>query len=67
MKLTIVSPAYNEVHNIKVFVEQIEEVLSNKIEEFEIIIVDDNSKDGSEEILRKLNDKFKNFRYIIRQ
>ena len=58
MKLTIVSPAYNEVHNIKVFVEQIEEVLSNKIEEFEIIIVDDNSKDGSEEILRKLNDKF---------
>jgi dolichol-phosphate mannosyltransferase len=67
MKLTIVSPAYNEVHNIKVFVEQIEEALSNKIEEFEIIIVDDNSKDGSKEILKELNNKLKNFRYIIRQ
>ena len=67
MKLSIVSPSYKEVKNLDDFTAQIQETLIYKVEDFEIIIVDDNSEDGSEEILKKLEKKYQNFRYFIRK
>lgn len=69
MKLSIVSPSYNEVGNLTEFVEQIQNILIKKFktEEFEIIIVDDNSLDGSNKILKNLKEKYKNFHYFIRK
>ena len=62
-KFTIVIPVYNEAKNLKILIPKIYRELKNK--KFEIIIVDDNSSDGTYEILKKF--KKKNFRYIIRK
>ncbi len=67
MKLSIVSPSYKEVKNLDDFTTQIHKTLLNKVEDFEIIIVDDNSEDGSEEIFQKLEKKYQNFNYFIRK
>ena len=62
-KFTIVIPVYNEAKNLKILIPKIYRELKNK--KFEIIIVDDNSSDGTYEILKKF--KKKNFRHIIRK
>ncbi len=49
MKLSVIIPCYNEKDTIK---EIVKEVLSSKIKNLEIIIVDDCSKDGTKEILK---------------
>ena len=66
MKLSIVSPSYNEVKNLNEFVDNIQGTLNTKLEKFEIIIVDDNSQDGSKQVLELLEKKYNNFRYLIR-
>jgi len=56
-KLSILIPVFNEKHTIELI---IEEVLNSKIPsglEKEIIIVDDGSKDGTREILKKIEEK----------
>ena len=63
MKFSIVIPVYNESKNIPVLVRQIYKVLKNKI--FELIIVDDDSTDGTSFIIEKL--KKKNLKYFIRK
>jgi glycosyltransferase involved in cell wall biosynthesis len=55
MKLSIIIPVYNEVNNIS---EIIKRVQATKLAS-EIIIVDDGSKDGTSEILQKLDGKRK--------
>ncbi len=50
MKLSIVIPCYNEVETIRTLVDR---VRSSPVEEKEIIIVDDDSTDGTREILRR--------------
>jgi len=56
MKISIIVPAFNEKNTIKEIIEKIENV-SLPIEK-EIIAVDDGSFDGTEEILRRLKEKF---------
>ena len=63
--LSIVIPVYNEYKNLSFLVNEIFRFV--RVDKFEIIIVDDNSKDGSHEILRKLKKRFKNFRFFIRK
>ena len=54
-KFTIVIPVYNEAKNLKILIQRFTE--NSKIK-FEIIIVDDNSNDGTYEILKKFKKKF---------
>ncbi len=64
MKLSIVIPAYNEEGNIQKTVEAFhKELAKNKIDH-EILIINDNSKDGTEKILKELRRKIKEVRYI---
>src|SRR4051812_42436363 len=49
MKLTIVIPCYNEAKTIRSIVDR---VRSAPVEEMEIIIVDDCSRDGTRDLLR---------------
>lgn len=51
-KLSVVIPAYNEIHTIE---ELIQRVLAIPYEK-ELIIVDDGSRDGTRELLEKLED-----------
>ena len=58
MKFSIIIPTFNEKNNISLLVSKIRSSL--KKYKYEIIIVDDSSTDGSENILLKLNKKHKN-------
>ena len=68
MELTIVIPTYNEKKNIEIFIPKIEkEVLKKRKIKGEIIVVDDNSPDGTARAALKLNKKYKNIKVIIRK
>ncbi len=57
MKLSIVIPVYNEKNTILEIFKVVKEVsLPSEIKEREIILVDDCSKDGTRDILKKIND-----------
>jgi len=64
MKLSIVIPAYNEEESITETVQKIEESLSKIKIDHEILIINDNSKDNTETILKELSEKNENLRYI---
>ena len=67
MKLSLVIPTYNEKENIQKLIEKIqEEFKENKIDG-EIIIVDDNSPDGTGRILENLKKKTKNLIVVHRK
>ena len=62
--LSIVVPAYKEKENIQPLVERINNSLSKT--DYEIVIVDDNSGDGSEELVAALAKKYP-VRIIVRK
>ncbi|MDD5193595.1 MAG: glycosyltransferase [Candidatus Nanoarchaeia archaeon] len=54
MKISVIIPAYNEEKNLPVLID----ALRNQTEkDFEIIVVDNNSKDKTSEVAKKLADK----------
>ena len=68
MELTIVIPTYNEKKNIEIFIPKIEkDVLKKRKIKGEVIVVDDNSPDGTAQAALKLNKKYKNIKVIIRK
>ena len=66
MYISIILPCYNEVNNLSKLIRS----LINKILEtnynFEIIVVDDNSNDGSTALIKKLSRKHSNIKLIER-
>ena len=54
LKYSIVIPAYNEEKNLSKTVGDLQEVLHREKIPYEIIIVNDNSKDGTKEIIENL-------------
>ena len=62
MNLSVIIPVYNEAHNIS---EILKRVQATKLAK-EIVIVDDGSKDGTRDILRKL-DRKKKVRVILHE
>ena len=64
--LSIIIPVLRERQNLKKLI-SITHNSVKKIKNFEIIIVDDDSNDGSIELLKKLKFKFKKLKFIIRK
>ena len=62
--VSIIIPTLNEVLNLEILVSKINRYLKKSI--YEIIIVDDNSVDGSKEVLSKLKKKNQYLRFYIR-
>jgi len=67
-EISIVIPILNESENIKLLVPEIFKRLKKlKIKKTEIILVDDNSKDQIETVVKKLRKKFKLIKLLIRK
>jgi dolichol-phosphate mannosyltransferase len=63
MKLSIVIPAYNEEESIAETIDSIEEAFAKVNIEHEIFVVNDNSKDGTLEVLEMLAKKYPALKY----
>ncbi|HYB04163.1 MAG TPA: polyprenol monophosphomannose synthase [Nitrososphaerales archaeon] len=61
-----VIPTYNEVQNIPVLVDRIEKLRENLPFDLQIIVVDDNSSDGTSDKVKELKDRFRNIQLIQR-
>ena len=55
-KILICAPTYNESKNIRKFCSEVLNLKHN----LDLIIIDDNSPDGTSEIIKKLKFKYKN-------
>ena len=64
MKLSFVYPMYNEIGNIEKMVRSTHAVAARTVEEFEIIVVDDCSTDGSGELVESLRAAIPQLRVI---
>ena len=64
-KISIIVPIYKEKDNIIELTDKIRKNL--KSIKYEIIFVDDDSDDGTKEILKKLKKKYRYFDFIIRK
>lgn len=64
--LSIILPTYNEADNIRVIIPKISEILNDGNIKGEVIVVDDDSPDGTAGIARELKDKY-NVRVHVRK
>lgn len=65
MKVSIVIPSYNEMGNLrKGTLDHVEHYLNRQKYDYDVIIVDDGSNDGSREFVKKFTDSNKKFRLI---
>ncbi len=65
MKLSVIIPAFNEIDNLKEGVlKEIGDYLSKADYQYEVIIVDDGSTDGSADLIEKFVGRVKNFKLI---
>jgi len=64
MKISVVVPAYNEVCILKDSIEKIREFLEKMKYNYEIIIANDGSTDGTTEVAERLVKKYKRIRHL---
>ncbi|MCL5883488.1 MAG: glycosyltransferase, partial [Actinobacteria bacterium] len=64
---TVVLPTYNERENLERFVERVKEVFAAHELDGRIIVVDDNSPDGTGQIADTLAERYPNLSVIHRQ
>jgi len=66
MEASIIIPTYNERDNIGLLIDRIERVQNSRGLMLEIIVVDDNSSDGTIEIVQDLMGKYDNIKLLKR-
>jgi dolichol-phosphate mannosyltransferase len=62
---SIILPCLNEKDNLKLLISEIQNILKNI--NFEIIIIDDNSEDGTEKMITENFSKMQNLMFIKRE
>lgn len=65
--VTVVLPTYNERENIKVLIPNIIDVLETNKIEWKILVVDDNSPDGTADAVREMNKKNEKIKVLLRE
>ena len=63
-KLSIIIPVFNSAEGLQNFVENLISTVSKQFQDFEIIMVDDCSRDSSWSIIEKLSTIHKNIKCI---
>src|SRR5215831_15522375 len=64
MELSIVIPVYNEEENVEPLVQEIKSAVEQLGKEYEIVIVDDGSTDGTFEALARLHEREARLRVV---
>ena len=64
--LSVVIPTYNERKNVQILIPAIQRVFEQNGIDGEIVVVDDNSNDGTKEVLADLADRYSNLVVRIR-
>jgi dolichyl-phosphate beta-glucosyltransferase len=64
MKLSVIFPAYNEENRIPKTIRLTSEYLKRQSYDYEILVVNDGSKDKTAEIIRKMESEVLNLRLI---
>ena len=64
MLISLIAPIYNEEKNIQLLTEQIDAVMHNNNYNYELILVNDGSKDRSLSIIKEHAILFPQIRYI---
>ena len=62
---SIIIPTFNEKKNVPILIDKINRFIKNK--NYEIIVVDDNSNDGSAPVFHDIKKKYKKFSFYIRK
>ena len=64
LRYSIVIPAYNEKENLSLLFEKLQNVMDNLGEDYEIILVDDGSTDGTKEWIKEAFKKYPELVYV---
>ena len=64
MLLSVIIPCYNEQEVLPVFYQEFKKVMQDMPAEYELLFIDDGSKDGTLEILRSLSRKDSHVSYL---
>ena len=64
-KYSVVAPVYNETGSLGEFYRRVKEAMDTTGESWELVLVDDGSRDGSSDMLRELAQKDKRVRPVI--
>lgn len=65
MELSVVIPVYNEAGNVEALVEDLLRALEPLGRDYEIVMVDDGSSDGTQDVLRRLRERVERLRVIL--
>ncbi len=64
--ISVVVPTYREAANLELVAEAVHEAFSSRTDDYELLFIDDNSQDGSEEICEELSQRFP-VRIVVRK
>ena len=64
IKLSLVVPCYNEQDNVKLLYSACKDVFSDKLDNFEVVFVNDGSRDNTWKELKELYEKEKNIKLV---
>ena len=64
MKISIITPTFNEIDNIEKIYEEIKKKFNELKYDYEHLIIDNNSTDGTISKIRQLSQKDKNLKII---
>ncbi len=62
--ITVAMPAYNEAENIKAMVQDVIQVMDPLADDYEIIVVDDGSRDGTGKVVQSLEQRYPQVRLV---
>ena len=65
MKISIVTPTYNEEKNIPLVIDKIKNIMSKVDYDYEHIIIDNNSTDRTQEVIKSYASEDKNIKAIF--
>jgi dolichol-phosphate mannosyltransferase len=67
MKLSVIIPTFNERDNMPLIIPRLSKVLRKKNIPFEILVMDDDSPDGTSEAVKKLSNEYPEARCVVRK